>query len=201
MAPSYPRDALQTRQRISEVATTLFLERGFDEVTVNEVARAAGVSKVTLFHYFARKEDLLLDRTPEALDLLRNRLDGVTSPLEAIREIQQLAVDLLDARHPLSGLSRNSIPFMRTINNSAALQARAREMADEIEQELALFLRAASSDPGLLATLIIAAYRHLLVTTARRLLNGDVDDEVVRDHNVRIARTFNALVGAASLLV
>lgn len=51
-----------TRQRISGEATALFLERGFDEVAVAEVARAAGVSTMTVFNYFPRKEDLFLDR-------------------------------------------------------------------------------------------------------------------------------------------
>jgi AcrR family transcriptional regulator len=61
-APS--RDGRRTRAHISDVATTMFLARGFDHVTVAEVAEAAGVSKVTVFAHFARKEDLLLDRAP-----------------------------------------------------------------------------------------------------------------------------------------
>ncbi|ARJ04241.1 hypothetical protein GCM10010988_29820 [Cnuibacter physcomitrellae] len=65
------RGGPQTRARISQVATALMLSRGFDEVTVAQVALEAGVSSVTVFKHFPRKEDLLLDRAPEAAELLR----------------------------------------------------------------------------------------------------------------------------------
>src|SRR5882724_11628902 len=56
------RKKRETRQAISDVATMLFLERGFDQVTIAEVAQAAGVSKMTVTNYFPRKEDLIFDR-------------------------------------------------------------------------------------------------------------------------------------------
>jgi AcrR family transcriptional regulator len=48
----------QTRRLIADTARRLFAERGFDAVTVAEVARAADVAEKTVFNYFARKEDL-----------------------------------------------------------------------------------------------------------------------------------------------
>ena len=51
------RKRLATRQSISDVATRLFLERGFDRVTVDEIAAAADVGRMTVFNYFPRKED------------------------------------------------------------------------------------------------------------------------------------------------
>ncbi|MER6799893.1 TetR/AcrR family transcriptional regulator, partial [Amycolatopsis mediterranei] len=66
-----------TRLLISNVATGLFAERGFEEVTVAEIAEAAGVSKMTVFNYFPRKEDLFLDRHADRLaeltSVLRSR--------------------------------------------------------------------------------------------------------------------------------
>ncbi len=56
------RKKARTRQLISDTATALFLERGFDAVTVAEVARAAEVSEKTVFNYFPTKEALVLDR-------------------------------------------------------------------------------------------------------------------------------------------
>src|SRR5207302_2268781 len=53
------RKKQQTRQQIFDTASRLFLERGFDRVSVAEVARAADVSEVTVFNYFPTKEDLL----------------------------------------------------------------------------------------------------------------------------------------------
>jgi AcrR family transcriptional regulator len=50
-----------TRQRISDVATTLFSMRGFDNVTVAEIAEIVGVSEKTIYNYFPTKESLILD--------------------------------------------------------------------------------------------------------------------------------------------
>ena len=78
----------ETRQRISDVATGLFYARGFDAVTVEEVAAAANVSKMTVFNYFARKEDLLFDREDELKLLLREALaerPKGQSPIDALR--------------------------------------------------------------------------------------------------------------------
>ena len=54
------RKKLATRRAISDIATGLFMERGFDNVTVAEVAEVANVAKMTVFNYFPRKEDLFL---------------------------------------------------------------------------------------------------------------------------------------------
>src|ERR1043165_277586 len=101
----------QTRQTLSEVATRLFAEHGFDRVTVAEVAAAANVSKMTVFNYFPRKEDLLFDLQPEAEHLLhqavRDRQPGET----AIAALRRLALRLLEQRHPLSGLLDGSQGF------------------------------------------------------------------------------------------
>src|SRR3954469_24816594 len=58
----------RTRLAISDVATRMFIERGFENVTVAEIAAAAQVSVKTVFNYFATKEDLFFDRAPAILD-------------------------------------------------------------------------------------------------------------------------------------
>ena len=52
----------ETRRLVSDIATHLFVARGFDEVTISQVAEAAGVAKMTVTNYFPRKEDLVFDR-------------------------------------------------------------------------------------------------------------------------------------------
>src|SRR5262245_50975480 len=56
------RKKAKTRLSISQIATQMFIERGFDAVTVAEVAAAAEVSVATIFNYFETKEDLFFDR-------------------------------------------------------------------------------------------------------------------------------------------
>jgi AcrR family transcriptional regulator len=56
------RKRLATRQAISDTATRLFFERGFDTVTIDDIAEAADVGRKTVFNHFARKEDMFFDR-------------------------------------------------------------------------------------------------------------------------------------------
>lgn len=76
-----------TRQLISDTATAMFLDRGFDAVRVIEVAAACDVSEKTVYNYFPTKESLVLDREEAMADGLRRVLGpgGIgTSPIDAI---------------------------------------------------------------------------------------------------------------------
>ncbi|MGO4456777.1 TetR/AcrR family transcriptional regulator [Streptomyces sp. M-16] len=185
------RKKRETRQRISDVATTLFAARGFDHVTVAEVAKAAQVSTMTVFNHFPRKEDLFLDRIPEAVELfsdaVRDRPDG-TPALTGLRE---LLLRLLDQRHPLAGVGDTFPHFWRIVLGSPALRARAREGVEELEDALA----EAIGGPGarLTAALTVAAYRTVYVTTAGRLLAGERAADIAEDHRARVNAAFDAL--------
>ena len=76
------RKKAATRKNISDVATMMFLERGFDEVSIREVADAADVSPTTVFAHFPQKEALVFDEDDEQRDRLvaavRERAEGVT---------------------------------------------------------------------------------------------------------------------------
>ncbi|MEV4341520.1 TetR/AcrR family transcriptional regulator [Streptomyces sp. NPDC049590] len=192
--PLRERKKRETRQRISDIATDLIGKRGFDAVTVAEIARAAGVSPMTVFNYFPRKEDLFLDRIPEAAGLfasaVRDRTPG-ESPLAALR---RLALRLLEERHPLGGVGDTFADFWRIVADSPALRARAREGVEEVEAALAgAFGEAGVADPELSAALIMAAYRTVFVASVRRLLAGDPVAEVAREHRDRLESAFDAL--------
>lgn len=188
-----------TRQRISNVATALFKERGFDGVSVAEVARAADVSTMTVFNYFPRKEDLFLDRIPEAVEVLsgavRHRAPGET-PLAALR---RLTLELRDQQHPLAGPNDSFPAFWQVVVDSPALRARAREGLEEIEDALSEALAETAPgtpgtpDPALTAALIVAAYRSVYVTTARRLLAGERGEATAEDHQARMNAAFDVL--------
>ncbi|MGW2615239.1 TetR/AcrR family transcriptional regulator [Streptomyces sp. NPDC001500] len=188
-----------TRQRISDVATGLFVARGFDEVTVADVARAAEVSTMTVFNYFPRKEDLFLDRIPQAVEMFTDavrRRDPGETPIAALRA---LALRLLDQGHPLGGLDDDFPHFWRIVVDSPALRARAREGVEEVEEALAdAFAETAPElpDPRLAAALAVAAYRSVFVTSARRLLAGERAADVLDGHRVRLTAAFDMLEAA-----
>ncbi|MFD2466242.1 TetR/AcrR family transcriptional regulator [Amycolatopsis silviterrae] len=190
------RGGPQTRARILEVANRLFLERGYEAVTVAEVAREAGVSSVTVFNHFARKEDLFLDRAADATDLLRAAVRDRAPDVDVLTSLQDMAFRVFDERAPLSGLSVRSVPFFRTIAGSPALIARARAIGAELQTTLADEL---SQDPDfdgdgvLLAAFFIAGYSAVLVETARRRVEGESDKAVAKDHRARLERLFTAL--------
>src|SRR5471032_1960331 len=62
------------RRQLSDTATEMFMERGFDAVRVSEVAEACGVSEKTVFNYFPTKESLILDRWDATMAALRTGL-------------------------------------------------------------------------------------------------------------------------------
>ena len=158
------RKRLATRQSISDTATRLFLERGFDAVTIDDIAAAADVGRMTVFNHFPRKEDMFFDREEEiqalAFDAIRKRGAGV-SPIEATR---RLAHDLVTQDHEFVMLSEDTSWFIKTALASAALKARAREMRDDFTRALALVLAETGNRPPgdpnahLAAGLIVATW-------------------------------------------
>ncbi|CAN5556726.1 TetR/AcrR family transcriptional regulator [soil metagenome] len=193
------RGGPQTRARISEVATRLFLQRGFDAVTVAEVAREAGVSSVTVFKHFPRKEDLLLDTGPDAAELLRAAVRDRAAGVDVVASLQETTIRLVDERHSLSGVKdEGTVAFFRTVAASPALIARAREISAELQGILADELErdpTFTGDGRLLAAFFLAGYSTVLVETARRLMAGAPLNDVADDHRARLERMFDALRG------
>jgi AcrR family transcriptional regulator len=70
------RKRRRTESELRSAALALFGERGFDQVTVDQITDTAGVSKTTFYRYFESKEDVLLGRASEKLELMRTALAG-----------------------------------------------------------------------------------------------------------------------------
>src|SRR5690349_18397306 len=89
------RKKRQTRLAISDKATRLFIERGFENVTISEVAAAADVSVATVFNYFATKEELFFDRGPEVEEapsrIVRERHRGESAVAALRRSFRKAA--------------------------------------------------------------------------------------------------------------
>jgi AcrR family transcriptional regulator len=131
------RKRLAMRLGISAAATRLFVERGFDRVTVDEIAAAADVGRMTVFNHFPRKEDMFFNRGAEGREMLRDALrrrkSGV-APLEALR---LFAHGWIAEHGPHLGFSAGSRSFVETIERSETLKARARAIRDELAQVVA----------------------------------------------------------------
>jgi AcrR family transcriptional regulator len=168
------RKKMETRQHIADTAAKLFGERGFEAVTVDEVAEAATVSKKTVFNYFPTKEDLVFDRAEERNeDLLRTVRDRPTGqPLtEAFRDRMLRYLDHLRTQPHL--FQRGSVGDL--INSSPALQRRAREMHHQsvriVAAELAKVTGSPATDPvGLVVAQSLLGAHHMLFREVQRLL-------------------------------
>ena len=102
------RKKRQMRQQLSDTATEMFMERGFDAVRVSEIAAACGVSEKTVFNYFPTKESLLLDRWDATMSALRDGLgDPAYRPVEAALRILD---DELRAHSPPGSAARTIRP-------------------------------------------------------------------------------------------
>ncbi|MEU4546218.1 TetR/AcrR family transcriptional regulator [Nonomuraea dietziae] len=179
------RKKRQTRRRIADMAMGLFMARGFDQVTVAEVARAADVSVNTVFNYFGTKEDLFLDRQEEVEDLqsrvVRERGKG-ESVVAAFRRDFMEAIEERDWRY---GLNEGSDVFGRLVGDSPSLMARFRELEHAQTQRLARTLAEESGadpddlTPSLVAAQILETTRLLSRQATARKLAGESWAEIV----------------------
>lgn len=194
----------RTHQAISTAAIALFLERGFDRVSVADIAAAAEISKPTLFKYFASKEELALhriaDHREEAARVVRRRRTG-EGPLTALH---RHFLDGLKRRDPVTGLNDHPevLAYHRMVFATPSLRAPLSQHAERDEAALAEALTEGDSDDGdeidltarLAAGQIITTHRVLARENWRRLVDGKTvtagyDDAVAAaDHAFHLLR-------------
>ncbi|HEY9244763.1 MAG TPA: TetR family transcriptional regulator, partial [Streptosporangiaceae bacterium] len=173
----------QTRQHIADTAWALFADRGFDRVSVAEVARAAQVAEATVFNYFPGKEDLFYSR----LESFWARLAGAVSsrpPGQPVLAAFQQAL-LVDGGllGQLESGDPDALARLRTVNRivaaSPALLAREQQVlaaaARDLAARLAAETGAAAGDlrPQVVANALIGVHRALIDYVRRRVLDGD----------------------------
>jgi AcrR family transcriptional regulator len=176
------RKKQRTRRLIAETARRLFVERGFDAVTVAEVARAAEVAEATLFNYFPTKEDLVFQgmQAFEA-DLLRAVRER--QPGESI--IAAFGRFLLQPRGLLAAVDDDSATYLiavsRMIATSPTLQAREREIMAGYTASLAALIADDTGAPPddlrarVVAHALIGTHQALIGFVHRRLNEAPVD--------------------------
>ncbi|SDJ75992.1 TetR/AcrR family transcriptional regulator [Nonomuraea jiangxiensis] len=191
------RKKRETRQRIADIAMGLFMVKGFDNVTVAEVARTADVSVNTVFNYFSTKEDLFADRQDVAVDhpvqVVRGRAPGESVAAVFRRDF----LDALETRHWRYGFNVGADVFAKLVNDSPTLVARMREIHELRERSLARALadEAEADDltPLLVASQVLNTTRLLADFALRRTLAGEPWESIAPDLRAQAERAFDLL--------
>jgi AcrR family transcriptional regulator len=183
---------LETRREIADTAMRLFVQRGFDHVTVAEVAAAARVSEKTVFNYFPTKEDLFFDEVPERQAAL----------VAAVRD-RQPGESLVTALHRLQAgdcprlCSAGFATFARIIEQSAALQAKELEVMAQLTETLAAAIRdevrVPEIDAKIAANMLVAVHWQLFRNARTQALAGREGPAAVRRLRSDLDRAYRLL--------
>jgi AcrR family transcriptional regulator len=182
------RKKQQTRELLAETARRLFTERGFERVSVAEIAREADVSEKTVFNYFPTKEDLVYWRLEsfedELLETIRSRGPG-ESVLDAFGRFVRRPRGMLgqydpEARERLAALTR-------MIVESPSLLAREQQIFEGYTASLAaLIADETGSEPGdvepwTAANAMMGVHRRLIDYTRGRIVAGARHPDLAAD--------------------
>jgi len=193
------RKKAKTRLAISDIATKMFIERGFDQVTVMEVAAAADVSVATIFNYFETKEDLFFDREGTVIEALRRGITERKAGETISSVLHRQALSAIDAGLPQ--LMAHGASFLRTIEGSSALRARMRLGFEKTEAALAETIAeqtaavAGDPTPQIAAAMLVSIQRMLLESAFAAVLRGDAVAPTKRKLRQACDRAFALLEG------
>lgn len=180
------RRRLETRDRIVEVAAALFAERGFDAVSVVEIAQRAGVVEKTVFNHFPVKEGLVLSTDPPVrAALLRAVAERPAGESAAAAAGTFLVTAMASLGDPEA--AEGVAAMARVVRGSRTLQVREREILGEITAALAAQIREETGapdgavEPELTASAVTALYGRLLELARDRVLAGVTGPELAAE--------------------
>jgi AcrR family transcriptional regulator len=191
------RKKRQMRAAIATAAMTLFRERGFDAVTIADVARAADVSEKTIFNYFPAKEDLVFReggaRRAAVVEAIRSRAPGESF----VAPFRAATMEFLDRveRDPVDEI----VAIPRLVAGSTALRDRLFLGWEEESAVLGPVLAEEAGEPvDDLAPVVVAralAWTHRLTFRAafRRLIAGEDQRAVAADLRAQADRAYDLL--------
>ena len=170
--PLVERKQRQARQRIIEAARELFLERGFDAVSVGDIAERAEVGRTTFFRHFGDKQEVVFAKEQELLETIAaaGRADDTAAPRSATEAVQQLRPVLLALCAQSAADPEAYTRHFQLIEQHAELRARDAVKTQQIADKLGELLIYRGSDEAtarLAAQIAIACYQ-----TAKRLGNN-----------------------------
>jgi AcrR family transcriptional regulator len=194
------RKKVQTRSLIADTARRLFAERGFDAVTVAEVARSADVSQATVFNYFPTKEDLFFSGLEvfeeQLLSSVREREPGEPA-VTAFARFVLAPRGLLAAKDPAA--AERMAGIARVITESPALLAREQSIFAGYTTSLArLLAEEAGTAPGAVepwvaANALMGVHRALVDFTRREVVAGTRNPQLGRRMRAEAERAFAVL--------
>jgi AcrR family transcriptional regulator len=194
------RKKQQTRELIAETALDLFCERGFNGVTVAEIAREAEVAEKTVFNYFPTKEDLVYWRLEtfedELLETVRSREPG-ESVLAAFSRFVLKRRGLLADQDPAA--AKRLVALTRMITASPALLTRERQIFERYTASLAGLIAEETGtgtgdvEPWVAANSLMGVHRALLDYTRGRIVAGARNPALAREVRAQGKRALKAL--------
>jgi AcrR family transcriptional regulator len=190
------REKRRTHENLRVAARELFEERGYDDVTVAEIAERAQVSVKTLFQHFPSKEELLiteLDAVHEELIRALSRRDRSMTPLEAVTAW----LIEWESERPSDGFER----FMRMVGSGPSVEAMRRRLYDEWENRVVVILADEANEARptprtrLLAAQLIAMIRVLSSPEAREFVERYPPDQRKEAHEACMREAAALLAG------
>src|SRR5262245_14249535 len=185
------RKKQQTRQEIFEASQRLFMRRGFDAVTVAQIADEANVSEMTVFNYFATKEDLFYVGMrffeEELVEAVRHRPRGESALKAFQRRVVEGASSLAEKARTDAIAGAGKI-----VASSQSLQARERQIVDEYTVRLAELLPG-DVEAKVAAATMMAVHRALVAYVRARVAAGRRGAGLAADYRAQARRAFGRL--------
>ncbi|GAA2007535.1 helix-turn-helix domain-containing protein [Catenulispora subtropica] len=192
------RKKQRTREAIFEAAMELFDERGYDHVTLAEVARAADVAPATVFTHYASKEDLVYSMRHEVNERLRTAVNERAGQIGVLAAVKEWMLGMHEYFTESPEAVRRSRTFSRLLNDNPALWNRSVGFIHERQMLLVELLaeRYPDADPFLLeaaAAQVAAATQTAVRYYQRDLAQGMAREEVLARAAVRADQVFEQL--------
>nr|QIG97016.1 TetR family transcriptional regulator [Bradyrhizobium sp. 6(2017)] len=159
------RKRRETRERLTRAAMALFLERGFEATTLDDIVAAADISRRTFFHYFASKEDVVFAWQEDGSTALIAAVAARPAAESMLQAAENAIAEMVRQLDP-----REAVALARLKRDNPALQARDQVKYEKLERELAdaLLKRAGNKADRMKARLVA------MITTGAMRVGGDL---------------------------
>jgi AcrR family transcriptional regulator len=183
------RKRQQTRERLTRAAMALFLKRGFEATTIDDIAAAADISRRSFFHYFASKEDVVFAWQDDSSHAVVAAVSARPAGESMLVAAENAICDMVSQLNP-----DEAIAMAKLKRDNAALQARDQVKYEKLERELAAALARRGGHKSDKSTKLQARLVAVIATGAMRIGGELWAAEGARENPEKLARrTFAAI--------